>query len=45
MCQQVAAYDNYNEITDNSFTEAELEAAIKRFGNGVSFDGLPGKVL
>ena len=42
---EVANYNHVNETTDNQLTEDELEAAIKKYGTGISFDGLPGKIL
>ena len=45
IADEVTNYHHVNEITDSELTEEELEAAIKKFGTGVSFDGLPGKVL
>ena len=45
IADEVANYHHINETTDSELTEVELEAAIKKFGTGISFDGLPGKVL
>ena len=42
---EVKYYNHINETTDSQLTEDELEAAIKKYGTGISFDGLPGKIL
>ena len=42
---EIEEYDKINEITDRDFSPEELTAAIKKYGKGVSFDGLPGSIL
>ena len=45
IADEIHEYDNSNDITDSKLTSEELSLAIRKYGNGVSFDGLPGKVL
>ena len=45
MNAEIHEYDCTNDVTDRDFTSEELSTAIKRYGKGISFDGLSGKIL
>ena len=40
----IDSYEFYVPILDDPPTMMELEMAIKKIGNGVSFDGIPSKI-
>ena len=42
---EIEEYENTNEITDKELCSEELSLAIRKYGNGVSFDGLSGSIL
>ena len=45
MNSEIEEYDKINENTDRDPSAEELMLAIKKYGNGVSFDGLSGSIL
>ena len=43
--EELVAYNNYVEQTDEAFDNTELLRAVKKVGSGISLDGIPSSVI